>query len=175
SMECAQCHYHRYDPLSQEDHYQLSGFLNNTPGVGIEGNVTQSTPSKFPNLFISQNEIESQLRFIHAPNINVVTTSANGDLKDSVRQTYILNRGLYDQPGKPVEPEAPEAVLAFDTEKYPKNRLGLAEWTVDRQNPLTARVFVNLIWSKIFGRGIVSTVEDFGNQGDLPTHPHLLD
>lgn len=175
SMECAQCHDHRYDPFSQEDYFQLSGFFNNTPEVGIEGTVTQSTLSKFPKLFISQNEIDSLLSFINAPDTNVVTVSVMGDLKDSVRQTYILNRGLYDQPGKPVEPEAPEAVLAFDTEKYPKNRLGLAEWTVDRQNPLTARVFVNLIWSKIFGRGIVSTVEDFGNQGDLPTHPQLLD
>lgn len=175
SMECAQCHDHRYDPFSQKDYFQLYGFFNNTPEVGIEGTVTQSTPSKFPKLFISQNEIDSLLTFINAPDTNVVTSSVMGDMQDSVRQTYILNRGLYDQPGEPVEPEAPEAVMAFDTEKYPKNRLGLAEWTINRQNPLTARVFVNLIWSKIYGRGIVATVEDFGNQGDLPTHPELLD
>lgn len=175
TMECAQCHDHRYDPFSQKDYFQLYGFFNNTPEVGLEGDVTQSKPSKFPKIFISQNEIDSLLTFINAPDTNVVTASVMGDLQDSVRQTYILNRGLYDQPGEPVEPEAPEAVMAFDTEKYPKNRLGLAEWTIDRQNPLTARVFVNLIWSKIFGRGIVATVEDFGNQGDLPTHPELLD
>lgn len=175
SMECAQCHDHRYDPFSQEDYFQLSGFFNNTPEVGIEGTVTESTPSKYPKLFISQNEIDSILTFINAPDTSTVTVSVMGDLQDSVRQTYILNRGLYDQPGKPVEPEAPEAVLAYNTEEFPKNRLGLARWTTDMENPLTARVFVNLIWSKIFGRGIVSTVEDFGNQGDLPSHPQLLD
>jgi len=174
-VECAQCHDHRYDPFSQEEYYELYGFFNNTPEVGIEGTVTQSTPSKSPNMFISQNEIDSLLTFINAPDTNSLAVSVMGDLQDSVRQTYILNRGLYDQYGKPVEPEAPKAVLAFDTEKYPQNRLGLAEWTIDRQNPLTARVFVNLIWSKIFGRGIVATVQDFGNQGDLPTHPELLD
>lgn len=175
TMECAQCHDHRYDPFSQEDYYQLSAFFNNTPEVGLEGTVTQSTLSKFPKLFISQNEIDSLLTFINAPDTNTVTVSVMGDLKDSVRQTYILNRGVYDQRGKPVEADAPEAVLAFNTENYPQNRLGLAEWTISRENPLTARVFVNLIWSKIFGRGIVATVADFGNQGDLPSHPELLD
>ncbi len=175
TMECAQCHDHRYDPFSQEDYFQLSGFFNNTPEVGIEGTVTQSTLSKYPKLFISQNEIDSLLTFINAPDTGMVTVSVMGDLQDSVRQTYILNRGLYDQRGKPVEADAPEAVLAFDPEKYPRNRLGLAEWTTSPDNPLTARVFVNMIWSKIFGRGIVATVEDFGNQGELPSHPELLD
>lgn len=175
TMECAQCHDHRYDPFSQEDYFQLSAFFNNTPEVGIEGTVTESTPSKYPKLFISQAEIDSIYTFINAPDTNMVTVSVMGDLKDSVRQTYILNRGLYDQPGKAVEPEAPEAVLAFDINTYPQNRVGLAQWTTNENNPLTARVFVNMIWSKIFGRGIVSTVEDFGNQGDLPTHPELLD
>lgn len=175
TMECAQCHDHRYDPFSQEDYFQLSAFFNNTPEVGIEGTVTESTLSKYPKLFISQGEIDSILTFINAPDTQMVTVSVMSDLQDSIRPTFILERGLYDQPGKMVEPQAPEAVLAFDTEKYPQNRLGLAQWTINENNPLTARVFVNLVWSKIFGKGIVTTVKDFGNQGALPTHPELLD
>src|SRR5690606_24835577 len=80
SMECAQCHDHRYDPFSQEDYFQLSGFFNNTPEVGIEGTVTESTLSKYPKLFISQNEIDSILSFINAPDTSTVTVSVMGDL-----------------------------------------------------------------------------------------------
>lgn len=175
TMECAQCHDHRYDPFSQKDYFELYAFFNNTPEVGLEGTVTQSMPAKSPLIYISQAEIDSILTFINAPDTNALMVSVMADMKDTVRQTYVLERGLYDQPGEPVVPDAPEAVLAFDKNNYEQNRLGLAEWTVDKNNPLTARVFVNHLWSKIFGRGIVATVEDFGNQGDLPSHPELLD
>ncbi len=90
------------------------------------------------------------------------------------RNTYILDRGLYNQHKEVVEPGTPQSVLPF-TDEYPKNRLGLAQWLTNPKNPLTSRVAVNRYWQMIFGRGLVRTPEDFGNQGERPTHPELLD
>jgi hypothetical protein len=93
------------------------------------------------------------------------------------REAYVLSRGRYDQPDKsrPVHADrAIDAVLRFDP-SWPRSRAGLAEWTTDPRNPLTARVAVNRLWAICFGRGIVGTPENFGLQGDAPTHPELLD
>jgi hypothetical protein len=90
------------------------------------------------------------------------------------RPTFLLKRGAYDAPGDPVQPDTPSSILPFPADQ-PRNRLGLARWMIDRQNPLTSRVVVNRIWRMHFGRGIVASQEDFGSQGKLPTHPELLD
>ena len=90
------------------------------------------------------------------------------------RPMYVLNRGVYDQPQYEVQPATPTKILAF-SEELPKNRWGLAQWIFDDKNPLPARVTVNRYWQLIFGRGLVRTPQDFGSQGDLPTHPELLD
>ena len=90
------------------------------------------------------------------------------------RQTYLLKRGQYDQRGDKVDPGVP-AVLPKMPKDAPANRLGLARWLVDPANPLTARVAVNRFWAMYFGTGLVETVEDFGLQGDFPSHPELLD
>ena len=90
------------------------------------------------------------------------------------RPAYLLERGAYDAHGEEVQPGTPQHVMPFP-ETYPKNRLGLAQWLVHPENPLTARVIVNRYWQQYFGKGIVTTPDDFGNQGDLPTHPELLD
>ncbi|MGI9542695.1 MAG: DUF1553 domain-containing protein, partial [Cyclobacteriaceae bacterium] len=90
------------------------------------------------------------------------------------RPAFILDRGQYDAPTEQVFPGTPESVLAFP-EDLPSNRLGLAKWLVSKDNPLTARVAVNRYWQLFFGRGIVKTPQDFGNQGSLPSHPKLLD
>ena len=90
------------------------------------------------------------------------------------RKTFVLTRGQYNSPTEEVGPAMPEKILPFP-EDLPKNRLGLAQWLFDVQNPLTARVTVNRYWQMIFGRGIVETPHDFGSQGALPSHPQLLD
>ncbi|PYI86617.1 MAG: hypothetical protein DME26_08725, partial [Verrucomicrobia bacterium] len=96
-----------------------------------------------------------------------------GDLPSS-RPTHVLKRGAYDAPGEVVEAGTPESIMPLDP-KLPRNRLGLARWLIDPKNPLTARVVVNRYWQMFFGRGIVVTAEDFGSQGQWPTHPELLD
>ncbi|MEM6843303.1 MAG: DUF1553 domain-containing protein [Bacteroidota bacterium] len=94
--------------------------------------------------------------------------------REERKPAFVLARGAYDAPTDPVSPNTPEALLAFD-KQFPQNRLGLAQWLVHEDNPLTARVAVNRFWQMYFGKGLVGTPEDFGNQGSLPTHPALLD
>ena len=96
-----------------------------------------------------------------------------GDLP-SERMTYVLERGLYDAQGDLVSRGVPESILPWP-ENLPLNRYGLGRWLIDADHPLTSRVVVNQMWYLVFGRGIVTSVEDFGNQGSLPTHPELLD
>ena len=93
---------------------------------------------------------------------------------ETPRQTFLLNRGQYDQPGEEVQPGIP-ASLGQLPEGAANDRLGLARWLVDRRNPLTARVAVNRYWQMYFGMGLVRTASDFGAQGEWPSHPQLLD
>ncbi|MEM1297594.1 MAG: DUF1553 domain-containing protein, partial [Verrucomicrobiota bacterium] len=90
------------------------------------------------------------------------------------RPTFILERGEYSNRGEPVEANTP-VVLPEMEQSLPRNRLGLAKWLTDPNHPLTARVTVNRYWQMMFGRGLVSTSEDFGSQGKPPSHPDLLD
>ncbi len=90
------------------------------------------------------------------------------------RDSFLLNRGEYDQRGEQVERATP-AMLPPMLSGAPMNRLGLAQWLVEKQHPLTARVAVNRFWAQFFGTGIVKTAENFGSQGEVPSHPELLD
>jgi hypothetical protein len=90
------------------------------------------------------------------------------------RETHLMIKGSFQSPGEKVEPGVPAAFNPFPR-AAPVNRLGVAAWLVDPNNPLTARVAVNRFWAQLFGTGIVETEEDFGTQGALPSHPQLLD
>jgi hypothetical protein len=90
------------------------------------------------------------------------------------RKTHILNRGAYDAPGKEVTSDTPDGFFKIPAD-FPKTRLGLARWLLHEDHPLFTRVTVNRFWMMYFGKGIVISSDDFGNQGELPTHPKLLD
>ncbi len=117
---------------------------------------------------VQQLRIEREKLIDSLPTVMVMRES------ETPRPTHVLNRGAYDAPGELVEAALPSALAPADAPPSP-TRLDLANWMVSRDNPLTARVFVNRVWQSLFGRGIVKSVEDFGSQGEWPSHPDLLD
>lgn len=174
TMECANCHDHKYDPFSQKEYFQLYAFFNNVREVGLESTVGgPETYAKTPYMEIGNDEVKNLLSFIRKKDTSRLIVSVMGD-RDTLRKTHILNRGAYDAPGEEVHPSTPEAILPF-SDKYTANRLGLAKWLFDEKNPLTARVYVNRLWQELFGKGIVKSSADFGMQGELPSHSGLLD
>src|SRR5690606_5148865 len=173
TVECAQCHDHKYDPISQKDYYSMFAFFNNTFEKGYEGDITQSKTAKPPMLKLSDSEVKNILTFINKKDTSSLLVSVMGEL-DTLRKTYVLDRGAYDAPTLEVTPSTPEAVYPF-VKGLSRDRLGHAKWLFDTKNPLTARVFVNRMWQEFFGKGIVATSGDFGMQGELPSHPELLD
>jgi hypothetical protein len=95
---------------------------------------------------------------------------------EKMRATHLLERGEYNKPGEKVRPNVPAVMVAGNLARPTReDRLGLAQWLVNADNPLTARVTVNRLWQQVFGRGLVATPDDFGLQGEWPTHPELLD
>ena len=108
-------------------------------------------------------------------NANVGTTPVMMDNPgDMHRTTNVFVKGNWLVKGDIVEPDVPESLNPFPN-KAPRNRLGMAMWLTDKQNPLTARTMVNRIWEQLFGKGLVETLEDMGTQGAVPTHKELLD
>ena len=170
TMECARCHSHKYDDISHEEYYGMYSYFNN---VDEDGLITYSDKAPKPNITITRNDIEKDLGFINLPDsISEVTFMVMKET-ENLRKTYILNRGSYDSPTKEVKPMTPTAVLPIN--KSNSNRLDLANWFFDDENPLTSRVVVNRLWQQFFGVGIVATPDDFGSQGNRPTNPDLLD
>lgn len=200
TLECAQCHDHKYDPVSQKEYFQMYAFFNNVAEVGMEESspgFSRKSPAKHPMMEITDEDVSGILSFLNRPDSATLSTALVGDVNsganyrallsetgklrvsvmadlDTLRPSFVLLRGDYESYGEPVSPATPEAILPY-SQAYPQNRLGLANWLFDKENPLTARVFVNRIWQQLFGVGLVSTPGDFGMQGALPTHPELLD
>jgi len=173
TFECAKCHDHKYDPIAQKDYYSAFTFFNQVPEKGLVGTIDASFADP-PNMAISDEDVQELLQFINKKDTAIVEVMI---MKDSslYRPTFVLDRGIYDATADEVSFDMPQAIMDFDTTRFPPNRLGLSQWLLVDENPLTARVFVNRIWQEIFGRGIVATSGDFGMQGDLPTHVELLD
>ena len=170
TMECARCHSHKYDDISHEEYYGMYSYFNN---IDEDGLISYSDKAPKPNITVTRNDIEKDLGFINLPDsISEVTFMVMRET-ENLRKTYILDRGSYDAPTKEVESMTPTAVLPINI--INSNRLDLANWFFDDENPLTSRVVVNRLWQQFFGVGIVATPDDFGSQGNRPTNPELLD
>lgn len=184
---CVQCHSHPYDPVRHESFYELKAYFNNT----ADADLTSDAPLK-PLLSRAQKArrklLEEQLSSMDSledkewkelsmaiKRIKPRPVPIMESLQpDSGRVTQVFVRGNWLMLGDTVQPAVPPAYdKSQDT--FSRNRLGLARWLMDVNNPLTGRVLANRIWAQLFGRGIVNTLEDFGVQGDEPTHPRLLD
>lgn len=174
TFECAKCHDHKYDPISQREYFSTFAFFNQVNEKGLVGDIQLASLADPPRMEITNEDVQGILKFVNKKQKDNVPVMI---MKDStvIRPTHVLKRGAYDSPGDRVDFTLPEKIFPFDTIRFSKNRLGLAEWVVDRNNPLTSRVFVNRVWQEFFGRGIVKTSGDFGMQGELPSHPALLD
>lgn len=212
TLECAQCHDHKYDPFTQKDYYQLFAYFNNTPlevkqtaGVTwdfygptmelpLSNDQVQQREALLSNIasvkaFIQEQQanknaesesivVDAQTRLKELETklaaIKPVTTLVMEEMP-TPRETFVLKRGDYEQQADRVFPAPPQALSNTGNENNQATRLDLAHWIASPTNPLAARVAVNRWWAQIFGRGIVSTLEDFGTQSEPPTHPELLD
>ncbi|TWT87027.1 DUF1553 domain-containing protein [Neorhodopirellula pilleata] len=216
TVHCAQCHDHKFDPITQKDFYSLYAFFNNIdaapetsagPKYGIqEPFIRLGTPEQYEQLARLNEQIaDVQKQTVEPAADGAVSVEAieqakaqreqqlktlQGELakledaipramvmkeREEVRETFILLRGQYDQPGERVERGTPAFLPPLEKTGEVATRLDLANWLVDSRHPLTARVAVNRFWQLFFGVGLSKTAEDLGNQGEVPSHPELLD
>ena len=193
TMGCAKCHSHKYDPITQRDYYQFYAFFNQTADRDLgDDSPTLLTPtadqskemarldeqiSKLEQAATKDDARQKELEAFKKQRaaIKPPKTPVMQELPPNKRRTtHIQVRGNFLERGDAVEGAVPAAFGKLP-KGAPSNRLGIGKWLVQRDNPLTARVQVNRIWSRLFGRGIVLSEEDFGTQGVAPTHPELLD
>lgn len=204
TVQCAQCHDHKYDPITTKDYYQLYAFFNNfsgkpetvnTPPRGLQPPfINLSTPAqdkKLARFDTELEQLEQELKALEDKQelkekidalkkkkeafLAKIPGAMQMDERDPPRETTMLIRGAYDAPGEKVARNTPAFLPPLRKKEGMYTRMDLAEWLVDPAHPLTARVVVNRIWQQFFGVGIVKTSENFGAQGEWPSHPELLD
>lgn len=202
TVGCTQCHDHKFDPMTQKEFYQLYAFFNNVPEQGLDGrngNASPAIPVPSAEQRQTLERLAANIRELE-PKLKDEASAKEPKLKDRIaalrkeeadfrkkiptamvmeelpkpRETFMLIRGQYDKHGEKVSAGVP-AFLPPLPKGAPVNRLGLARWLVDPGHPLVGRVTVNRFWQSFLGTGIVKTAEDFGSQGEQPSHPELLD
>ena len=218
TIACAQCHDHKYDPLSQADFFRLYAFFNNTRDADrndegptlpvesteqkrrkaeLEGEIGRVERALKSPLDSRAEALKAELERYFLDADEIVRKSARDELAglkkrlaalkpettvpvlqemaaNARRTTKIQMRGNFLDLGDPVSEGVPEAIYPLPPDA-PRDRLTLARWLVSPDNPLTARVVANRTWEQVFGAGLVPTSEEFGSQGEPPTHPELLD
>ncbi len=186
---CAQCHDHKFDPISQSEFFQLFAFLNQADEPRIEApsagelELIKQYNSKLSKLEIRLKELpENSLArkkltgeiTKHKKTRPRVTTTLVMAQRKTPRASHRFVNGDFTRPAEQVKPGTP-AILHNLPDKKNSNRLDFAYWIASKNNPLLARVTVNRIWQHYFGIGIVETENDFGTQSLPPSHPKLLD
>ncbi|HJZ55104.1 MAG TPA: PSD1 and planctomycete cytochrome C domain-containing protein [Gemmataceae bacterium] len=199
SIACCQCHNHKYDPISQKEFFQLFAFFNNTAdadrsdesptlpfwGPGQEEEKARLDarvaaleevlkPAKLVDLKADRDRL-AELKKQQAAVKPLTSVPIMRELPAGQRRTTRIQfRGNFLDLGDEVSEGVPAAFHPLPP-NAPRNRLTLAKWLVSPDNPLTGRVIANRLWEQVFGIGLVRTSEEFGTQGELPSHPELLD
>ncbi|MCI0704698.1 MAG: PSD1 and planctomycete cytochrome C domain-containing protein [Planctomycetia bacterium] len=199
SIACAQCHTHKYDPITQKEFFQILAFFNNTADadrpdesptlpfwtpellerkaeldslvIDLEDLLKDKKPGEWKAERARLTALKKELAALKAATSVPIMKELTGAQR---RKTRIQFRGNFMDLGDEVTEGTPAAFHAFPKDA-PKNRLAFARWLMSPENPLTARVIANRFWEQIFGVGLVRTSEEFGTQGELPSHPELLD
>jgi hypothetical protein len=186
TVQCAQCHNHKFDPVSQEDYYSLQAVFAAVDRTDRAYDVDPTLSRKRAELKGKPKELAAlpppHIAYIGAVHTGEGPFRGTGHQGGKPRAIHILARGNVLKPGKEVGPGALQAVTALpsrfelpSSHREGDRRAALARWLTDPRNPLTWRSIVNRVWHYHFGKGIVETPNDFGRNGQLPTHPELLD
>jgi Protein of unknown function (DUF1553)/Protein of unknown function (DUF1549)/Planctomycete cytochrome C len=197
TIGCAKCHSHKYDPITQDEYYRFYAIFNQTADAD-RGDESPTVPAPTPELSAKVREAEARTAALKAKVTKTTPAAEAAKIKAEVaamekarpkvpnvpvmvelpekqkRTTRLLRKGNFLDPGDPVQPGVPASLHPLPS-GTPVNRLTMARWLVAPKNPLTARVAVNRYWAQLFGVGLVETEEDFGTQGEPPSHPELLD
>jgi len=182
TMGCSQCHNHKYDPFTQKDYYAMLAFFDNTDEITVnphsgaadeKADAKKEEPVEGPGEKKKPDAKEAKKEDPKKKDAPKLTALSFRE-KKTPPATDLRIRGAFTSKGEHVTADVPKFLPPIPA-GAPKNRLGLAQWLVSEKNPLTARVTVNRQWESLFGRGLVSTSDDFGLQGEKPTHPELLD
>jgi len=202
TMECAQCHNHKFEPITQRDYYRFLAFFSRGQLGNIKLPNTKNPPAKEIAEWFSKGSYNFYLReakklkvdpaeypahtwgyyspatgrddLEYLPVVNRSPLPYSPDFLKNT-DTHILVRGDVNSPGLRVEPGWPAVLGTTPSELAPTPRQALSQWLGSRDNPLVARVWVNRLWQMHFGTGLVATSSDFGTHGSLPSHPDLLD
>jgi hypothetical protein len=198
TFNCARCHDHKYDPISQKDYYRFFAFFNQTPVSGAHKGGRGDAPPilKLQDDTAEQTRLGGELKTLTAQRNAAEDKDAYKDRIAKVqkaldacrdkqtilmvmadgtpRKSFVLAKGSYQSPGDEVSADVPSALPRLPEDAEP-DRLALAKWLVSGDNPLTARVVMNRLWAQFFGLGIVKTTENFGVQGERPVNQDLLD
>jgi hypothetical protein len=179
TVGCANCHSHKYDPISQREYFGLYAFFNSLREVDLPVSPPSPAPladANGPPASKTADQAAAAGSGNPAP-----TPPSDQQLFQAIaeeekpRETYVHLRGDFLSKGPLVERHTPDVLPAFRVRGATPDRLDLARWLMSAEHPLTSRVIVNRVWQHYFGRGLVATVDDFGTQGEPPSHAHLLD